>query len=257
MTKLVRAVLLATMLVLASASSQAIAPVIALLAKQLLQDMVTTTAKSMLLDSLNGMGCKGQALANAITSVGNLSAGRGMPALPGGMPTMPGMPGMGTLPPGSPDMAALMARMMPGGAMPLGMGLDPEQAAMLARLQGGMSAPPPVAETLATIDEMGELGLLSPAMTVELKECMVLLPQSAPAMGMAMGMMKPMLPQFRDARDQMRALSPEEQDELAASLGQELDKAPAKDRKAMLSELGGGLFPPRVVQTLNKGYGVK
>ena len=266
MTKLVRAVLLATMLVLASASSQAIAPVIALLAKQLLQDMVTTTAKSMLLDSLNGMGCKGQALANAITSVGNLSAGRGMPggmalpgmpALPGGMPTMPGMPGMGTLPPGSPDMAALMARMIPGGAMPPGMGLDPEQAAMLARLQGGMSAPPPVAETLATIDEMGELGLLSPAMTVELKECMVLLPQSAPAMGMAMGMMKPMLPQFRDARDQMRALSPEEQDELAASLVQELDKAPAKDRKAMLSELGGGLFPPRVVQTLNKRYGVK
>ena len=132
-----------------------------------------------------------------------------------------------------------------------------EQAEMLAKLQGGMSAPLPAAETLATIDEMGELGLLSPSMNAELKECMLLMPQSAPAMGMAMGMMKPMLPQFRDARDQMRALSPEEQDELAASLGQELDKAPPNDRKAMLAELGGGLFPPRVVQTLNQRYGVK
>jgi hypothetical protein len=268
MTKLVRATLgtVAITLALASAPSQAIAPIIALFAKQMLKDMVTSTAKSMLLDSLSGMGCKGQALANAITSVGNVGAGRGMPAgtalptmpgmsaLPGGLPVMPAM---GTLPPGSPDMAAMMARMMPGGAMPPGMAPDPEQAAMLARLQGGMSAPLAPAETLATIDEMSELGLLSPAMNTELKECMALLPQAAPAMGMAMGMMKPMLPQFRDARDQMRALSPEEQDELAASLGQELDKAPARDRKAMLGELGGGLFPPRVVQTLNQRYGLK
>jgi hypothetical protein len=76
-------------------------------------------------------------------------------------------------------------------------------------------------------------------------------------MGMAMGMMKPILPKLRDARDQMRALSPEEQDELAANLGVELDKAPAADRKAMLGELGGGLFPPRVVEALNKRYDVK
>ena len=128
---------------------------------------------------------------------------------------------------------------------------------MLAKLQGGMSAPLAQAATLAIIDELSELGMLSPAMNTELKECMVLLPQAAPAMGMAMGMMKPMLPQFRDARDQMRALSPKEQDELAASLVHELDKAPAKDRKAMLGELAGGLFRPRVVQTLNQRFGVK
>jgi hypothetical protein len=274
MTQPARAMLgsVAITLALASAPSQAIAPIVALFAKQMLKDMVTTTAKSMLLGSLNGMGCKGQALANAITSVGNVGAGRGMPSgmalptmpgmpgmlgvspMPGGMPMMPGM---GALPPGSPDMATMMARMMPGGAMPPGMALDPEQAAMLAKLQGGMSAPLAPAETLATIDEMSELGLLSPAMNTELKQCMVLLPQAAPAMGMAMGMMAPLLPQFRDAREQMRALSPEEQDELAATLGQELDKASVQDRKAMLGELGGGLFPPRVVQTLNQRYGVK
>ena len=271
MTKLVRATLgsVAITLALASAPSQAVAPIIAIFAKQMLTDMVTSTAKSMLLGGLDGMGCKGQALAIAITSVGNIGAGRDMPAgmalptmpgmarmpaLPGGMPSMPGM---GALPPGSPDLAAMMARMMPGVAMPPGMALEPEQAAMLTQLQGGMSAPLAPAETLATIDEMSELGLLSTAMNTELKDCMALLPHAAPAMGVAMGMMKPMLPQFRDARDQMRALSPEEQDELAASLGQELDKAPAKDRKAMLGELGGGLFPPRVVQTLNQRYGVK
>ncbi|NMM07004.1 hypothetical protein [Polaromonas sp.] len=274
MTKLVRATLgtVAITLALAPAPSQAIAPIIALLAKQMLTDMVTSTAKSMLRGSLDGMGCKGQALANAINSVGNVGAGRGMPSgmalhtMPGiagmpGMSTLPGgmpmMPGMGALPPGSPDMAAMMARILPGGAMPPGMALDPEQAAMLAQLQGGMGAALAPAETLATIDEMSELGLLSHAMNTELKECMVLLPHAAPAMGMAMGMMKPMLPQFRDARDQMRALSPEEQDELAASLVQELDKAPAKERKAMLGELAGGLFPPRVVQTLNQRFGVK
>jgi len=100
---------------------------------------------------------------------------------------------------------------------------------------------------------MSELGLLNKAMNAEPKECMLLMPSSVPAMGMAMGMMKP-VPQLREARDQMRALSPEEQDELAATLGQELDKAPAADRKLMPGELDGGLFPPRVVDALNKRY---
>ncbi|GEM_PF-2871622 len=287
-TPLFRATLaaLAITLALAVAPSVAIAPIIALLARQMIKEMITTTAKGMLLDSLNGMGCKGQALANAITSVGNITSARGlpggmpagmaMPTMPAGMsgmpagiamPTMPGMPGMpglpggmpvmpgmGALPPGSPDMSAMMARMMPAGAMP---SLNPEQAAMLAKLQGSMSAPLSPLETLATLDEMTELGVLPKPMNTELKECMLLMPQTVPALGMAMGMMKPMLPQFRDARDQMRALSPEDQDELADMLAQEFDKAPAADRKAMLSEIGGGLFPPRVVDALNKRYGIK
>jgi hypothetical protein len=287
-TPLVRATLtaVAVALVLATPPSQAIAPIIALLGKQILKEMFITTAKGMLLDSLSGMGCKGQALANAITSVGNLTSARGlpggmggmsmppgmgmpagmamptMPGMPAGMsmpnmpnmPNVPGMPGMGGLPP---DMAAMMARLMPAGAMPPGMALDPEQAAMLAKIQGSMSAPLSPVETLATIDEMSELGLLNKAMNTELKECMLLMPQTVPMMGMAMGMMKPILPKLRDAREQMRALSPEEQDELAANLASELDKAPAADRKAMLGELDGGLFPPRVAEALNTRYGTK
>ena len=81
---------------------------------------------------------------------------------------------------------------------------------------------------------------------------MLVLPQSAPAMSMAMLMMKPMLPQMREARREMQALKPAEQEELAASLALELDQFPAGQRKRMLAELGGGLLPARVVDLLNK-----
>ena len=273
----------AVTLALVATPGQAIAPVLALLGKQLLQDMVMTTAKSMLMNSLSGMGCKGTALANAINSFGSVKGGglgalRGLPGAAGvgGMPAMPavpgmltgsgmtgmtgmaGMPGMGGMSGMSgmsglpPDMAAQMAGML-AGMMPGG-GLDAEQSANIAELQRQMGAPLSPMETIATIDEMSEIGLLSAAMSTELKECLLLLPQSAPAMGMTMGMMKPMLSQFREARDEMRALSPLEQDELAASLAEELDKLPAADRKRMLTELGGGLFPPRVVETLTRRY---
>lgn len=69
--------------------------------------------------------------------------------------------------------------------------------------------------------------MLSTAMSTELKECMLVLPQSAPAMGM----MKPMPAQFREARDEMCALPADEQDELAATLAQEFDNVPAADRR--------------------------
>ncbi len=264
-------------LALVATPSQAVAPLIALLGKQLLQDMVMTTAKSMLMDSLRGTGCKGTALANAVDSFGSLKSGglgalRGLPGASGlgGMPAMPAVPGLPTVPGMAgmtgmtgmtgmggmsglpPDMAAqmngMLAGMMPGG------GLDAEQAASVAELQRLMGAPLSPLETIATINEMSELGLLSAAMSTELKECLLVLPQSAPGMGAAMGMMKPMLSKFREARDEMRALSPAEQDELAASLAEELDKLPAADRKPMLTELGSGLFPPRVVETLTRRY---
>ena len=266
MPPLFRAALTALALTLAlpAPPSHALAPVIAMLGKKLLQDMLTSTLKGMLLDSLSGLGCKGTALANGISSLGTFKgAGAGvmsgmfaMPSIPA-MPTMhgmpgvlstPGMPGMAGMPP---EIAAMMSRMMPGG------GLNAEQTELLADLKDSMGAPLSRQETLATIDEMGELGLLSQAMASELKECLLVLPQSAQAMGMAMGMMKSMLPQFREARDEMRGLSPLEQDELAATLAQQLDQAPEADRKRMLTELRGGLFPTRVVDALSKRYGVR
>ena len=266
MPPLFRAALTALALTLAlpAPPSHALAPVIAMLGKKLLQDMLTSTLKGMLLDSLSGLGCKGTALANGIRSLGTFKgAGAGvmsgmfaMPSIPAmpsmhgmpGVPSTPGMPGMAGMPP---EIAAMMSRMMSGG------GLNAEQTELLADLKDSMGAPLSPQETLATIDEMGELGLLPPAMASELKECLLVLPQSAQALGMGMGMMKTMLPQFREARDEMRRLSPLEQDELAATLAQELDQAPEADRKRMLTELRGGLFPTRVVDALSKRYGVR
>ena len=69
------------------------------------------------------------------------------------------------------------------------------------------------------------------------KECMVLVPATVPALGMGMGMLKPMIPQLRQARAEMRALSPAEQ------------------RSALLENLDSGFFPPRVVACARAAVG--
>ena len=263
---------LAITLSLIAPPSHALAPLLAMLGKKMLQDMLQNSLKDMLLESVSGMGCKGTALANSIRSLGNLSSvnsvnsvkGMGAGMMPNltAMPNMQGMPGMPTMAGLPPEMAAMMSRMMPGGAsggLPgggLNGALTAEQSQMLATMTGGMGAPVSPQETMGTIDEMAELGLLPAATASDLKDCLLLVPQSAQALGMAMGMMKSVLPQVREARDQMRLLSPGEQDELAAVLAQDLDQVPVGDRKQMLTGVRGGLFPPRVVDALNKRYGV-
>jgi len=240
--------------------------------KQIAQQAATSMIKDTLLSSLNGMGCKGIALANALTALDARGGGAGallggMPKMPVGMampnmPTMPTLPGaagmpMGGMPQGMaipPEMAARMGAMMPGGGqLPPGMGLGPEQMAMLAQVQRSMNEPLSPPETLATIDELFELGFLPNSIQGELKECMVLVPATIPALGMGMGMMKPMIPQLRQARDEMRALSPAEQDEIAAVLAQELRALPADQRAALLEHLDSGFFPPRVAQGAKAG----
>ena len=102
---------------------------------------------------------------------------------------------------GSAEVMARMQSMLPaGGQLPAGTGVDPDQ---LARMMQAMSQPLSPPETLAVMDEMAEIGFLPKAMQAELKECMLLLPTAASALGMGMGMMKPMLPQIREARDQL------------------------------------------------------
>ena len=287
-------------LALVPAPSNAIAPVILALAKQFVQQALQSTLKDMLLGSLRDSGCKGIALANALSALDMRSAGMslpaGMPALAGGMPSLSGggaglaLPqaggalaggASGMLPGGMAGMLpggmAGMAGMLPGGAGALG-GVDPAvMAAMMERMAPGgvaglpamdpalmaqaqqlMSQPPlSPTETLATIDELGELGFLPPAMRAELKECMVVLPQTAAALGMGMGMLKPMLPQLRQARTEMQALSPSEQDELAAAMASELKSISGDDRKLFLEQLGSGFFPPRVAEGVRQRLGVK
>ena len=145
-------------------------------------------------------------------------------------------------------MMARMQSMLPAvGQLPAGTGIDPEQ---LARVMQAMSQPLSPPETLAVMDEMAEIGMLPKAMQTELKECMVLLPAAAPALGMGMGMLKPMLPQMRQARDQLHALSPAEQDELVAALAPEMKALAADERKVFLEFLDGGFFPKRVAEGL-------
>ena len=162
---------------------------------------------------------------------------------------MAGLPGgMGTGAPGVGDMMARMQSMMPGGGqLPAGTGIDPEQ---LSQMMQAMSRPLSPPETLAVMDEMAEIGFLPKAMQSELKECMVLLPGAAPALGMGMSMMKTMLPQMREAREQLHALSPSEQDEMVAALAPEMKALAADERKAFLEFLDGGFFPKRVAEGL-------
>lgn len=268
---------LAATLAASPAPSEAIAPVLLIMIKQIAQQVATSMIKDAFLSSLAGMGCKGIVLSNALAALDARGGGAG--ALLGGMPKLPampnmagipGMPGMPTLPGGvgmpvggltqgmaiPPDIAAKMGTMMPGlGQLPPGMNLDPEQMAMMAQMQRSMNEPLSPRETLATIDELFELGFLPKAMQSELKECMVLLPTTIPALGMGMGMIKPMIPQLRQAREDMRALSPAEQDEVAAMLAQELRALPADQRAALVEHLDSGFFPPRVAQGAKAGVG--
>lgn len=274
----IAALTLVLSVVLAPARSDAIAPLLLILVKQIVKDAAQSMLKDMILSDLRDMGCKGMALANALEALDlrgggglpKLPAGASMPSLPGGMAmpqmpggmTMPGLPGgIGGLPglpagmavPGMaggmgmggvpPEMVTKMHELMPGaGQLPAGTGIGPEQ---MASVMQAMSRPLSPLETLAVIDEMTEVGFLPKAMQSELKECMVLVPASIPALGMGMAMLKPVLPQLRQAREQMQALSPSEQEEIGVAIVQEMKSLLASERNALLEFLDSGFFPKR------------
>ena len=200
--------------------SAALAPVIAMLAKQLVEQAVTSLIKDTLLNSLNGLGCKGIALSNALNALDGARPGLG--ALPGmSMPAMPKLPDgmqMPTLPGGAlPGMPGMDATMVAGAEakmramMPAGMALDPAQLAMMQDAQTALANPLSPPETVATIDELAELGFLPAEFQTEMKECMVLVPASVPA----------------------------------------------NDRKSFLASLDGGFFPPRVSEGVKARLGAK
>jgi hypothetical protein len=223
----------------------------ALMVKQMVQQSAMSMVKDTLLGSLRGMGCKGIALSNALGAL-DMRGGGARTALSGSVAGMAGMAGM----PAGGAAAALSGLVQPG-ALPAGSALDASQLAALQQALSAMNQPTSPAETLATLDEMADIGLLPKAMQSEMKECMALLPQSAASMGMAMGMLKPMLPQMREARAQMHALSPEEQDEMAATMAAELQSTSAEDRQSFVEVLDGGFFPPRVVDGVKSKLGAK
>ena len=276
------ALFLAGAMALVPAPSEAIAPLLLVVFRQIAQDAAKSMLKDMLLSSLRDTGCKGMALADALEGfnlrsaasgagrMATLPAGMTMPALPAGMvmPNLAGaMPNLagamgggpnlsaglgmamgGGLPQGIPaDVAAKMSSLMPGiGQLPAGMALDPDQMAGLASIQQAMSQPLSPPETLAAIDTLLELGFLPKAMHAELKQCMLLVPAATQALGMGMSMLKPMIPQLRQAREELHALPVAEQDEVAAALAQDLKALPADERTAAIEYFDSGFFPKRV-----------
>lgn len=252
------ALALAATFALASAPSDAIAPMVAMFAKQMVQDAVMSTIKEALLGSLRDQGCKGIALANAISTLAD--AGK----VKGGLPTMPNMPGGFSMPSGMampggmPAMGGMLGKLAPNaGSLPADMALSAEQIEMMAEAQAAMSQPLSPLETMNTIDELSELGFLPKPVQTELKQCLVLLPQAAAPLGMGLAMLKPMIPQIREGRDMLFAASPAEQDELAVTLAQELKSVPARERKDFIELLDGGFFPPRVSEGVKARLGAK
>jgi hypothetical protein len=248
--------------------------------KQLIKNMLIDGVKSQLIGSLGGMGCKGAALASVLSATtggnpglpGGLSAlSGGMPALPAGMTAMPGgvpsgmasmlgMPGAGAMAaaPGamgamaSPQMMAMLQEQLgkSGAAMPT---MSPEQLAQMnagmAAMQQAMAQPLSRAETLAVFDELGELGVMTPAMQSEVRDCVMLaLPSASASLGMTGALMKNMVvPQLRSAREQMANLQPEEREQLATEIAQAMKDLSPEDRKAFQEGFGSGFFPPDVV----------
>jgi len=243
-------------------------PLIAGLGKQLIQNLLIDGVKSQLMGSLSDMGCKGAALASVLSggkaSLAGTLGGALMPSLPGGMAvpsamamppgmSMPGL-GDGKAAMGG-DMSSMMAMMQQqlgarGGGMPT---MSAEQVAQMntsmAAMQQAMAQPLSRTETLAVFDELGQLGVMTPAMQSEVRDCVMLAPPSASAsLGMTGAMMKNMmLPQLRSAREQMANLQPEEREQLAGEIAQAMKDLSPEDRKAFQDGFGAGFFPPDVV----------
>lgn len=232
--RLASALLCAALLV--PATGHALAPAVLLMIKQIVRQSAQSMIKDALLSSLDGLGCKGVALSNALAAFELRKGGAGAAGLGAGL--IGGMPPMGALPP---EAAAMMAQIT--ARMPAGMGHPTDSP---------MGPPLSPRETVATIDELTELGFLPKPMQTELKQCMTLVPAAVPALGMGLGMLKPVVPQLRQARAELHALSPGEQDEVAAAFAQEARALTPAERAAFAEHLDAGFFPPRIAATTKR-----
>jgi len=180
-------------------------------------------------------------------------------ARPGGLGVRGGS-GMPVVAPGTqPDMAQAMAMMQaqhPGMAK-----LSPEQMAQVQETMAGLqeSADHPLSrlETMEVFDELRDMGILTDAMHEEARECILLAPLgSDQALGQTGAMMKTMLlPQLRQTRERLAALTPEEQDELADGFANAYQEAKPADRKNIQEGLGLGFFPEPVVEKVRTRLG--
>jgi hypothetical protein len=232
----------------AAMPTQGALPIVAGLGKQLVKDMLIDGVKSLLVGSLANTGCKGAAIASLLSGnpARTIGATLGAGSLAGAAPG---------LVPGAMDMSQLTSSMQQQmrSAMPA---MSAEQMAQMnsamVGIQQAMAQPLSPAETQGVFDELGSLGVISPAMQAEMRDCMLLAgPAAAQGMGMSAAMMKNMvLPQLREARAQFANLSPDERERLATEIAQAIKEAPPEDRKAFQDGFGAGFFPPDVVEAV-------
>jgi hypothetical protein len=149
--------------------------------------------------------------------------------------------GLAKSPMGSPPEAKEMTQM------------DPEQmkqvTASMGQMQDAMSKPLSRPETLAVFDELAQLGVLTPSMHSEVRDCIKLAsPSASQSLGQTGAIFKSMvLPQLKTTKAQLAALPPESQQQLIDEITQSLKEANADDRKAFFDGLGQGYFPQSVV----------
>ena len=246
--------------------------------------------KDAILSGLEGMGCKGIALANALraldlrrgsggAALGLLGATRlpsGAAILPvgdarhervrmSGLHKVPSAPGLGAMPAGlagamggavPADVAAKMAALMPGaGQLPAGLGLDPIRWRCWP--VSGSRWPSRCRRRRRSPPSTSSpiSGFLPKPIQSELKECMVVLPTTLAALGMGMAMIKPIVPKLRQApRRAARAV--------AGGAGRGRSRArrgdpplPAEQRAEFVEHLGSGFFPPRIVAGVKERLG--
>jgi hypothetical protein len=257
--------------------AQPVVPLVAMLGKEMLKNIIMGEVKGQLFGALSGMGCKGAALAGVLASASSMrTPGGGMPRMPAGMP-MPGgaqmpegvnMPGGVNMPrmmSGGMPSADMMAQMMAMAQAQMGPNaahmansLSPEQMAnmqaMFGQMQQATAHPLTREETIAVFGELADLGIMTPAMYSEARDCIMLAPPGAgDAVGMIGAMMKTMvLPPLRDAKAKLANLTPEEQDELANAMVEQLRSASPQDRKVFLEGFGQGFFPQPVVDKVKQ-----
>lgn len=234
----------------------------------------------------NRGGLPGGSLGGAL-SPGAPGGGALPPGLPGGSPMPGGVPMPGganatlgegralraargadnilTLPPGvdprSLDMAQILAlaEQQMGSRMPASDRMSPEQLrqaqAALSNMQQAMSQPLSREETLGVFDELAQMGVLTPAMQSEARDCIRLAPPAASAnLGASGAMLKSVvLPQLRTVRQSLSELDPDQQQQLAEEIIDALDTASPQDRKAFEEGFGLGFFPPSVVEAVQAG----
>ena len=153
-----------------------------------------------------------------------------------------------------PAMLALMMAMMQSqsGGGSAGSADDAGMKGMVAAIEQAMAKPLSRAETATVFSELAALGIITPAMAVEARDCVMQAPPAAvEAAGIAGSILKNvLLPRLAAARTRLSNLSPAEQDALVEAMIVELRNAPAADRSVFLDGYGRGFYPATIVERI-------